>query len=227
MQTPAERALIDYVGEIIKYQPSSDTPPVIINLGAGKSTVIESYLQERGLYFISDRLDVEDCTKKAPYIRNCFQASLSDMKMVASNEYQLAFSNYVLEHVPDLEASVKEIKRILKSGGSYIVSTPNPATPEFLFSRITPLAVHQLIRGSKEEHRAFETVYAYNSIPQLISMFEQHGFTLKKSVYFPATFTYLYRFPILRTLSTWYDAVIKALGFKWLLGNVCLVFVKE
>lgn len=227
MQTPAERALIDYVEQILKHQPPSDTSPVIINLGAGKSTVIESYLQDRGLSFIIDRLDIEDCTQEAPYIRNCFQASLSDMNMVASNEYQLAFSNYVLEHVPDLEASAKEINRILKPGGSYVVSTPNPAAPEFLFSRVTPLAIHQLIRGSKEEHRAFETVYAYSSIPQLITIFEQHGFTLKDSVYFPATYTYLYRFPVLRTLSTWYDAFIKALGFKWLLGNVCLVFVKE
>ncbi len=227
MQTPAECALIDYLEQILKHQPSSDTPPVIINLGAGKSTIIESYLQDKGLHFVSDRLDVEDCTKEASYIRNCFQASLSDMNMVASNEYQVAFSNYVLEHVSDLSASVKEIKRILKPGGSYVVSTPNPTAPEFLFSRFTPHAVHQLIRGSKEEHRAFETVYAYSSIPQLIKIFEQTGFTLKDSIYFPATFTYLYRFPVLRTLSTWYDALIKVLGFKWLLGNVCLVFVKK
>lgn len=227
MQTPAERALIDYTERIIKHYLDSNITPVIINLGAGKSTVIESFLQDRGLRFISDRLDVEDCTTEASYIRHCFQASLSNMKMLESNEYQLAFSNYVLEHVSDLPASVKEINRILKPGGSYVVSTPNPTAPEFLFSRFTPHAVHQWIRGSKEEHRAFETVYAYRSIPELIATFEQNGFRLKDSAYFPATFTYLYRFPVLRTLSTWYDTVIKSIGFKWLLGNVCLVFVKE
>lgn len=227
MQTPAERALIDYVAQIIKSQKSTDTPPVIINLGAGKSTAIESYLQDSGVYFISDRLDVEDCHVNAPYVRNCFQGSLSDMKMVASNEYPVAFSNYVLEHVSDLVATAGEIKRILQPGGSFVVSTPNPAAPEFLLSRLTPLALHQWVRGSKEEHRAFETVYAYRTIPQLISVFKQAGFSLHQSDYFPATLTYLYRFPVLRTLSSWYDSLIKTLRIKFLLGNVCLVFVKE
>jgi SAM-dependent methyltransferase len=227
MQTPAERALIDYLAEILKKQNLHNDPSVIINLGAGKSVVIESYLHDRGLNFVSDRLDIEDTQVNAPFIRHSFQSSLSDMNMVSSNQYEAAFSNYVLEHVSDLAGTAKEIYRILKPGGSFVVSTPNPSAPEFLLSRITPLALHQWVRGSKEEHRAFETVYAYKTIPQLIDTFKQSGFSLTHSNYYPATLTYLYRFPVLRIFSACYDAVIKAIGLKSLLGNVCLVFVKD
>ncbi len=227
MQTPAERSLISHLAQVITSKKDSSMITQMINLGASKSVVIESYLLEQGLQFVCDRLDVEDCEIQAPYVEHCYQASLSDMNEVSSDHYDLAFSNYVLEHVTDLAGCASEIHRILKTKGKYVVSTPNPSAPEFLLSKITPLAFHQWIRGSKTEHRAFETVYAYKNLKKLIEVFAVAGLRMEKSEYFPATYTYLYRFPVLRTVSKWYDSIVAASGIKSLQGNVCLVFIKD
>lgn len=226
MQTPAERALINHVAEkITKKQPTNE-PVRIINIGAGKSIVIENYLKERDLHFISDRVDVEDCRASAPFIGQNYQTSIISMPEVSSNGYEVAFANYVLEHVSDIDKAAEELYRILKPNGSFVVSTPNPRAPEFFLSHITPLSFHQWVRGSQSEHRAFETIYAYKTITQLVEIFEKAGFKLQHADYFPATLTYLYRFPLLRSLSRFYDTIIKAMNIKSLLGNVCLVFVK-
>lgn len=222
MQTPAERSLIAHVDTALRRAGSP--VPRILDIGAGQSLVIEGYLQAAGRNFICDRLDTEPCRAEAPYIGECIQSSIESAPLIPSGRYEAVFANYVLEHVHDIPAAAREIKRILKPGGIFAVSTPNPQAPEFVLSRFTPLWLHQLIRGSRPEHRAFETVYAYRSIPELVAIFEGAGMSARSVEHYPATETYLYRFPLIRPLSRLYDTVIRALGWKPLLGNVCIVF---
>lgn len=222
MQTPAEHSLIAHVDAALRRAGS--VVPRILDIGAGQSLVIEGYLQATGRNFVCDRLDTEPCRAEAPYIGECIQASIESAPMIPSGRYEAVFANYVLEHVHDIPAAAREIKRILKPGGIFAVSTPNPQAPEFILSRFTPLWLHQKIRGSRPEHRAFETVYAYRSINELADIFRNEGLNARVIEYYPATETYLYRFPFIRPLSRLYDTIIRSLGWKRLLGNVCVVF---
>lgn len=47
-----------------------------------------------------------------------------DMKIVKDGEYDCVFVSGVLEHVDDFMAGVREIKRVLKKGGTLILGVP-------------------------------------------------------------------------------------------------------
>ena len=232
MQTLGEKHLIVKTAELMKQLRSQDSangqPLRILDIGAEKSVVVEDVLTEQfGPTFECDRTDIVDCTVRHPQVKQCFIASVENMPQVSSNYYDLAFANYVLEHIEDLEKAVEEIARVLKPNGFFITSLPNPRAPEFMLAKLTPTSFHQFIKGQGEGRHAHEIHYAYKNINQLIDVFEKK-FTTVEVRYFPNTYYgYLYRFPILNFLSRIYDGLVKTLNIKPLMGNVCLVFRKK
>jgi len=223
MQTPAEKFLID---QSISHLKNKNQPVKIINIGAGKSFVIENYLSAAGLDFIVDRADIYECNMDNPHAGRRFICSAENMKEVKSAEYELAFSNYVLEHVPNLSLAAKEIFRIIKPGGVLAISVPNPQALEFFISRHTPLFFHQLIKGKAKFSEAYETYYAYKNIAELVKTFEAAGFKTKEIKFYPFTIGYLFRFPVISLLSRIYDALISLTGIKVLMGQAGIVFKK-
>ncbi|MCR4280212.1 MAG: class I SAM-dependent methyltransferase [Candidatus Komeilibacteria bacterium] len=225
MQTPAEIYLIKKVAQILRER--ADLARLkILNVGAGDSAIIEDgILNLLGDRFISDRVDVVNCSIKHPNVGRCFIASAESMSEIKSDEYDLAFANYVLEHVADLGMAAKEIHRILKTSGYFITSLPNTAAPEFILSRYTSTKFHQLIRGKGEGSHAHATHYAYKSVGEFVAIFENF-FTTIDIRYWPNTFGYLYKFPVVRIFSRVYDRVVRYLNIKMLMGNVCIVFRK-
>lgn len=227
MQTPAEKYLIKKVAEIHKSKSEYHKNIKMLNIGAGKGIVLEKSINnEFGAKFVCDRMDVIDCTAHYPVIGKCYLASAESMPEIKSSEYDIAFANYVFEHVADLKASASEIDRILKSGGHFIVSLPNPSAPEFILSKYTPTKFHQIIKGEGEGMHAHETHYAYKNIADFVAVFERY-FSVVEIKYWSNTLGYLYRFPILKTMSRLYDKIVNYLNIKLLMGNVCIVFKKK
>ena len=223
MQTPAERNLID---RIVRYLDDLDGDTLLLNIGAGSSAVIEDSLSTMGARFVCDRLDVDDCRVLHPAVRDCLTASVESMPL-PDDAYDIAFANYVFEHVEDLPAAGREIARVLQPGGRLVVSSPNPRAPEFLLSRYTPLWFHRYVRETNEPgHGAHETHYAYRSISHLAGIFREAGLHLVTATYHPNTYSYLNHVPILGPLSRAYDAVLQGLNLRPLMGNVCLTFKK-
>lgn len=226
MQTPAEIFLIEQTASFLRDKAVVGTPAKIINIGAGKSFVIEDNLTTIGVDFIVDRTDVYECNMDNPRAGKRFVCSADKMSEVPSNAYEMAFSNYVLEHVENLPEAAKEIYRVIKPGGIFTVSTPNPQAPEFFISRHTPLFFHQLIKGRGKFSEAYETFYAYENIGELIKIFAAAGFKAKEVKFYPFTIGYLFRFPIISIFSRLYDKLISLLGIKVLMGQVGIVFEK-
>lgn len=225
IQTPAEKFLIAEVANAVK---NSARPCVAINIGAGDSVVMENGIQKlTSAPFVSDRLDVFKENITHPTTRKSFVESVEDMKEVPAGEYDVALANYVLEHVPNIPAAAKEIWRVLKPGGVFVLSSPNPQAPEFVLSKYTPLWLHQFIKGPGHDHHAHETRYAYPSIKSLEEQFKQAGLETVNEKFYPFTFGYLYRFPVIRSLSRAYDALIRLFGIKRLMGNVGITFRKQ
>ena len=225
MQTPAEKYLIQKVAQMIKESYGLDSTK-ILNIGAGKSIVIEkSILDIIGSRFICDRMDVTDCNVEYKNVGECFVASVESMPEIKSNQYDIAFANYVLEHVHDLDKAASEICRVLKPSAYFITSLPNPSAPEFILSKYTPTKFHQIIKGKGEGMYAHETEYAYKDIKQFISIFEKY-FSCVEIKCWSNTLGYLYKFPVINIFSKIYDKVIDYLHIKMLMGNVCIVFKK-
>lgn len=220
MQTPAEARLIDTLAAWLLARTAAE--PLLLSAGAGRSTLIEDRLVERGCRFASDRVDLIDASVERPYVRRVFRCSVEAMAPVPSAAYDAGFSNYLLEHVPDPRAAAREIARVLKPGGIYVASVPNPTAPEFLVARWTPLWFHKLVRG----HAVGEKFYSFRDIPHLRAMFEEAGFRTLEVTHFSSTEDYLQRFPVLRGMARLYDRALMRLRWRRLMGNVCLVFAR-
>jgi len=194
----------------------------MLNIGAGRSLLVERQLSHAGCNYVSDRVDIDDCVVDFPSVRKCWQCSVEDMNLLDSSRYSVAVANYVLEHVDDLHSAAREVYRVTVPGGVFIATVPNTAAPEMILARHTPLWFHKMIRRGN----AWETKYAYKQISELLDIFRRAGFQVDVVRYWPFVEGYLHQFPIVGKLGWLYDKVVAALDAKWLMANVCVVLRK-
>ncbi len=228
MQTPAERRLIEALIETVGAKSQAGAENIaILNIGAGASPLIEREL-ESGLpatSFSVDRLDIKNHAIDAPHVRGHIIGSVEQMDMIADGSYDIAFANYVFEHVGQLDKALAEVCRVLKPAGVFILSVPNPKAPEFIISKHTPHGFHKTVRGAEET--AFETAYAYRSLSDLVSRSARAGLRLSRLDRFSALRAYAERFPLIVPLVRMYDAIVNSLSLTPLMGQACLVLIKD
>jgi SAM-dependent methyltransferase len=221
LQTPAEHALVEHLAQLL---PAAGQPPAsVLAVGAGRSLSIEDQLTERGRSFVTDRVDVEECAVDDPRVRHAWVASVESMVPVESGAYDAAFANYVLEHVPDVRRAAAELHRVLRPGGTFVASFPNPRALEFRISNATPLAFHEWVRGKE----AWPTVYDYGSIEGLVAIFREAGFSGVDMRAWSFLEGYLHRFPGGGWAGRLWDQSAQRLGTRLLLGNVYAAFRRD
>ncbi|MDI3496431.1 MAG: hypothetical protein PWQ35_452 [Patescibacteria group bacterium] len=218
MQTEAEKYLI----KILKKKLILEKRVLkLLNLGAAKSVVVENALFEAGFKFICDRTDIDDASVSRPYVKHVYRCAVEDMSVIKTDSYDLAFANFVMEHITNPEKMAQETGRIIKKKGSLVISLPNPQAPEFILAKITSTNFHQIFRRQGADP-AYPVSYSYRSIANFISLMEKNNWKLVEKKYFPATYSYLHRFPLINYLSYAYDNIILLLKLKRLLGHVVL-----
>jgi SAM-dependent methyltransferase len=222
MQTKAEKYLIKAIKEELK-KPKKDWH--LINLGAAKSVVIEEELNKEGISFIADRCDVNDCKRSESFVGQSFICSLEKITEIVDNNYDLAWANFVFEHLENPKLASQEIYRILKKEGILVISLSNPQAPEFILAKLTPTWFHQLFRKADHDE-AYPVKYAYKNLNNLIKIIEETGFKLKTEKYIAFTYGYLYRWPIIRHLSCFYDYILESLNLKKIKSHAVLIFKK-
>lgn len=219
METPAENKIIDTV---VAYLNEHREAKRFLNLGAGRSVVLENKLANRGCAARCDRVDIDDCTVNHPGVDNCYVCSAESMTPVASEAYDVVFSNYVLEHIEDINSTAREIVRVLKPGGIFVASIPNPRAPEFMVAKHTPFWFHRFVRGGTGWH----TVYAFPSVRALTEILSGAGLEALEIAYYPIARQYFERWRPLVWLASIYDGLVGVVGWRSLMGNVCLVHRK-
>jgi SAM-dependent methyltransferase len=82
--------------------------------------------------------DLLECASYRPSVyRNLVLATSTEMPF-ADESFQTVLSNSVLEHIPDVEMTVREIARVLKPGGEFAMTTPSEYYPRFLLGASLP-----------------------------------------------------------------------------------------
>jgi SAM-dependent methyltransferase len=223
--SPAEKHLCFQLERSLKEAKSNNTNPArILNIGAGHSLSIEQYLTDSRCDFICDRIDVVDCTVVHHSVEKCWQCSVESMTPVDSNKYNAAFSNYVLEYIPDLHKAAQEVYRTLKPSGKFISSIPNVNSPEVYISKITPMWLRYKLR---RYDRVYQPLYKYTSINELINIFESAGFHTLEVKYFPHIELYLKRWSsFFGKLGNIYDRTVSSFNINNLMGSTCIMFEK-
>jgi SAM-dependent methyltransferase len=199
-------------------------PARILNVGAGHSPWVERQIGVRHRDFVSDRVDIETPTVAEEHLSiaragRCWTAPIEEMSEVPSDAYGVAFACYVLEHVQDLEAAAREVHRVLRPGGVFVMAVPNPQALQMRISAITPLWFHRLVVGAE----TFPTVYAYRTLTELAAVFERRGFRWLAVYRISNLAAYLKRWPLMRGIGQVYDWLVVRLGLTALMGDACLV----
>lgn len=191
---------------------------VALNAGAGTSDALERVVSRSHPNIRFDRVDIVDSAVEHPAVRNTFRCSVENMSMVADNAYDVVVALWLLEHLRDLAAALSEFNRVLRPGGCFVATVPNPIAPEFLIARFTPTKVHRLLHTC-----GFETHYSYGSVGALVELARRSGLETTEVVYSPDVASYLGNFvPWLAPVGRAYDHVVLRLRIQSLLGQ-CVV----
>jgi SAM-dependent methyltransferase len=145
------------------------------------------------------------------------------MPCAVDASYDVVIANYVLEHVQDVAAALAEIARVLKPGGLFIATVPNPRAPEFRVARATPMWFHRLFQPG-----ATPTHYSFSSVSSLIDTSRECGLITTRCTYSPMIGVYLE--PLPRPIGAFgrlLEALALACRVPGLLGGVRLTMVRQ
>lgn len=220
----AEDALVGLVAKEVADINGEGREALLINLGAGPSAVLEKRLAAAvGDRFYVDRVDVKLCRVEHPRVGLQWQESIVSMPAVGDRHYDIAFANWVLEHVDDVGSAIQEVARILKPGGLVVLTLPNPHAPEF---RLAAHAPRWLQRAFQPD--GFETHYAYGSISHVREYLEGAEMRIERSLCAPTVGAYLSRLPWwVSWLGGAYDQLVVRLAATQLCGAVVLAARKR
>ncbi|MFQ5964067.1 MAG: class I SAM-dependent methyltransferase [Candidatus Scalinduaceae bacterium] len=99
-----------------------------------------------------------------------------------NNTFDMAWADYVLEHIEKPEIFLNEAYRVLKPGASFFFRAPNKYHYVSLVGRLTPHWVHKFVANkvvgnlSGATHKHFPTYYRLNSKKDVIKHSKSAGF---------------------------------------------------
>jgi SAM-dependent methyltransferase len=96
----------------------------------------------------------------------------------ADGSFDLVYSRYVFEHLPDPGEALREIARVLAPGGHCIILTPNIRHYVPLIARLTPTGFHKLFNSRlrrRAEADTFPTLYRANTAGTLTRLAARAG----------------------------------------------------
>jgi len=215
----AENALASLLVREVAALNREGRQALLINLGAGSAAVLENRLAAAvGDQFCVDRVDVKPCRVEHPRVGRQWEESIVRMPEVPDRHYDIAFANWVLEHVDDVGSTIREVARILRPGGLMVVTMPNPRAPEFRLAAHAPQWVHRAFQPD-----GFETHYAYGSVSRVREYLEGSGMRIERSLCAPVVGAYLSRLPWwVSWLGRAYDQLVVRLAIVPLCGAVVL-----
>ncbi len=148
----------------------------VLNLGAGPS--VEEPRRVRGAFARVVGIDVDDDVMGNPDLDEAHVYDGGDFPL-ESERFDLVFSDWVIEHLPDPEAVYSEVFRVLKPGGCFLFRTPNTKHYVTLGSRLLPDRLHFVanrMRRVEPDHGTYDTYYRSNSPARVRALLGGGGF---------------------------------------------------
>lgn len=128
---------------------------------------------------ILDGLDIDNEALENPFLHSCaiYDGGLFPL---ASNQYDVAVADYVLEHLENPAETFAEASRVLKTGGYFIFRTPNLWHYVSIVTALTPHSFHLRIANrvrqlDEASHDPFPTFFRANRMRRIAKLLSQSG----------------------------------------------------
>ena len=162
---PAFRALLRAVEA--RFYAYVDLPEPLLDIGCGDGNFAQLALPGRRITAGIDPWwrPLNKAVKAGNY--ELPLQALGDNMPFADNYFAAAFSNSVLEHIPDIQPVLNEISRVLRPGGRFLITTPSHYFTEFLGGAALFERLH--LDGMAERYRRwfnFISRHAHTDPPQ-------------------------------------------------------------
>lgn len=167
-----DRLMTAYASDLSRYRAVLDTHVKpgdrILHVGCGwdRSNVVRRYLVHCEIVGVDLESDAAE-----RYPGQFWRADVSRLPFAAST-FDLACSEYVLEHLADPDACFAEVSRVLRPGGLFVLLTPNRWSYKAIAAAATPHWLHRLAAArlrpdTRAAQDVFPTLYRANT-PQVI-----------------------------------------------------------
>lgn len=135
----------------------------------------------------------------------------------SDNYFDLAWSDFVLEHIENPLEFLVEIYRVLKPSASFFFRTPNKHHYVSLIGRMTPHWFHEIIanrarRLASNAHPPYPTYYRLNSGKEISASARFAGFRLVEMKFVEAEPSYLVFNPIAFRIGVAYERLVNRYG---------------
>jgi len=149
----------------------------VLDIGAGAGRI---ELNFKGLASCVCGVDIDNRVLENPYLDEA-KLGYAESIPYKDNSFDIVICNNVLEHLRNPKEVFREIRRLLKKGGIFIMKTPNSYHYISILARLTPYWFHAFynkIRGRAKED-TFPTFYRANSQKKIIYYGESTGFRIE------------------------------------------------
>jgi SAM-dependent methyltransferase len=153
----------------------------VLNLGAGPKTGNDRCIK-KGEFSEIVGADIDPVVLSNPEVDKAVVIEHGKLPF-AADSFDLAFSDYVLEHVERPIEFLSEVHRVLKKGASYFFRTPNIYHYVAVASMLTPHWMHKAIANPSRElpadaHEPWPTYYRMNSRRAIHNAARKVGFQM-------------------------------------------------
>lgn len=179
----------------------------VLDLGAGAGVVEQMNFKGRAARICG--VDLDPRVLSNPLLS---EAKIGDAASIpyGDSEFDLVYSDNVLEHLADPEQVFREVNRVLKRGGIFLFKTPNVSHYMPLIARMTPHWFHEVIaqwRG-RAASDTFPTRYRANTKRAIELLSRNGGFSIDKLERMEGRPEYLRMSPVTYPMGLIYERIV-------------------
>jgi SAM-dependent methyltransferase len=210
---------------IIESELSPDSYVLDVGAGAGRSY----NFPYQGKVARVVGVDVSKSVMGNPCLDEAFCCDAAKMPF-SDAKFDVAFSDYVFEHLPNPKSVAREIFRVLKPNGIFCLRTPNKWHYIPLMARLLPNRSHPKLLDTlsiRSEEEVFPKYYRANTTKQILEIFLGAGFQVADLHLVEKEPFYFMRWPVLFRAGVAYERIVNSTEhLRFLRSNILGAFRK-
>ncbi len=218
------KTTLDIYDEILSSLSSPDN--ILLDAGCGKKSMMQRHSQK--LKF-SVGMDISiDAIKQNKAFSTFVSADASKLPF-KDESFDAVVSQWMIEHIEDIDEVIREFHRVLKKNGSLVVVTNSKYHPMMFLSSILPMKLRDWLKmkifPSYIEEDTFPTYYRFNGLGIIHKILSKRGFIKKYASYTGAPFFMFNKF--LFKISELYERLTDIRLLRFMKMHLIIHYIKK